>query len=300
MASAASLIAITVLWPAPTRDPMRSNAIATCHALSERLRADVAFILNGAEHISQAEHDEVVTRTDAAVVSLHRTFLATPYRPTGLGTAARSVIRLVDELKWLHAIIGLTAPRPTGASANPIACPVRLAAATVLDRCADALGDPASGSNQLEEALGDLHRALSSMEIRATAALPIADFEGFSATMDPDGRVEEFITALDPSFRAQELTFAVSQVGANVALAAAAECRSWTDRLLGRQPQGLSRTLSAAHERAASHFERHSVSLHNSLRGAIALGAAVLVARTLCGESSALQRDSLSAAHCSK
>jgi hypothetical protein len=279
MASAASLIAITVLWPAPTRDPLRLNAIAACRALSDRLRADVAFILGGAERPSEAEHDEVIERTDAEVLKLNQTFLATPYRPTGLGTAARSVVRLVDELKWLHAIIGLTPPRPTGASANPIACPVRLAAATVLDRCADVLTDPGDGSKQLDEALDDLHRALSFMETRATAALPIAEFEGFSATTDLDSRVEGFITALDPSFRAQELTFAVSQVGANVALAAAAECRSWTDRLLGRQPEGLSRTLSAAHERAASHFERHSVSLHNSLRGAIALAGAVLVAR---------------------
>jgi uncharacterized membrane protein YccC len=58
----------------------------------------------------------------------------------------------------------------------------------------------------------------------------------------------------------------------------AAERRSWIDRLLGRQPEGLSRTLTAARERAASHVQRHSVWLHNSLRGAAALGAAVLVA----------------------
>ena len=279
MASAASLIAVTLLWPAPTRDPLRLSAIAACHALAERLRADVTFLLNGAEHLPEAEHDEVIKRTDAAIVAVHQTFLATPYRPTGLGTAARSVVRLVDELKWLHAIIALITPRPSGANANPIACPVRSAAAIVLERSADVLASPHGGSKQLDAALGELHDALSSMELRATAELPIAEFVGFSDTTDLDQRVEEFITALDPSFRAQELTFATSQVGANVALAAAAECRSWTDRLLGRQPEGLSTTLTAAHERAASHFERHSVSLHNSLRGAAGLAAAVLVAR---------------------
>jgi uncharacterized membrane protein YccC len=279
MASAASLIAITLLWPAPTRDPLRVSAIAACRALAERLRADVAFLLNGADHLPEAEHDDIIRRTDAAIVALHETFLATPYRPTGLGTAARSVVRLVDEVKWLHAIIGLITPRPTGPNANTIACPVRLAAAIVLERCADVLTTPSKGSKQLDDALEELRGALSSMEARATAELPIGEFVGFSETTDLDQRVEEFITALDPSFRAQELTFATSQVGANVALASAAECRSWTDRLLGRQPQGLSRTLSAAHERAASHLERHSVSLHNSLRGAAALAAAVLVAR---------------------
>ena len=48
MASAASLLAIALAWPAPTRDPLRSRAIDACRALAERLRADVAYILGGA------------------------------------------------------------------------------------------------------------------------------------------------------------------------------------------------------------------------------------------------------------
>lgn len=277
MASAASLLAITLLWAAPTRDPLRSSAIVACRALAERLRADVAYILGGAEAPSEAEHEAVIARTDDAMQALHQTFLATPYRPTGLGTAARSVVRLVDELRWLLAIVGLMIPRPTGVSANPIACPVRSAVAGVLEQCADLLAAPRDGSDRLNEALVALHGALEEMESRATAQLPISEFVGAAGFLD-DERVGEFVTALDPTFRAQELTFATSQIGANVALASAAECRSWIDRLLGRQPAGLSSTLAAARERAASHVERHSVWLHNSLRGAVALGAAVLVA----------------------
>jgi uncharacterized membrane protein YccC len=278
MASAASLVVIAVLWPAPTRDPLRSSAIVACRALAERLRADVAYILGGADAPSEAEHDDVIRRTDEAVRALHQTFLATPYRPTGLGTAARSVVRLVDELKWLHAIVGLMIPRPTGVSANPIACPVRSAVAVVLEQCADLLSTPGESPEVLNGALDALHRSLVEMESRATAELPIAEFVNSSTSAEVDERVGEFITALDPSFRAQELTFATAQIGANVALASATECRSWIDRLLGRQPEGLSRTWTAARERASSHVERHSVWLHNSLRGAAALGAAVLVA----------------------
>ncbi len=91
--------------------------------------------------------------------------------------------------------------------------------------------------------------------------------------------VSEFITSLDPSFRAQELSFAVSLIARNVDLTAAAERRSWRERLLGRQPEGLAGTLSAAQERAAAHVKRHSVWLHNSARGAAGLGLAVLVAQ---------------------
>ena len=81
-----------------------------------------------------------------------------------------------------------------------------------------------------------------------------------------------------PSFRAQELSFAVSAIARNIDLTAAAERRSWLERLLGRQPAGLAGTLPAARERAAAHVERHSVWLHNSVRGAVGLGLAVLVA----------------------
>ena len=50
-----------------------------------------------------------------------------------------------------------------------------------------------------------------------------------------DSRAECHL-ALDPTFRAQELSFAVSQIASNIDLAAAAERRSWIERLLGRQP----------------------------------------------------------------
>jgi len=91
-------------------------------------------------------------------------------------------------------------------------------------------------------------------------------------------QASEFVTALDPSFRAQELGFAVSLIAANVDLVAASERRSWLERLLGRQPEGLAVTLSAAQERATAHLDRHSVWLHNSVRGAVGLGLAVYVA----------------------
>jgi hypothetical protein len=95
-----------------------------------------------------------------------------------------------------------------------------------------------------------------------------------------DERIREFIGSLDPSFRAEELSFVVSLIGRNIDLAASAERRSWTERLLGRRPPapGLPGTLSAAQERAAAHVEPHSLWLHNSVRGAVGLGLAVLVA----------------------
>src|SRR6202034_4207437 len=57
-----------------------------------------------------------------------------------------------------------------------------------------------------------------------------------------------------------------------------AERRSWLARVLGRQPPGLPGPLAAAQQRAASHFDRHSVWLHNSVRAGVGLGLAVLIA----------------------
>ena len=48
--------------------------------------------------------------------------------------------------------------------------------------------------------------------------------------------------------------------------------------MLGRQPGELEGALSVAQERAAAHVERHSVWLHNSVRGAAGLGLAVAAA----------------------
>ena len=100
--------------------------------------------------------------------------------------------------------------------------------------------------------------------------------------------MSEFLTALDPSFRAQELSFAVSQVASNIELTAAAERRGWWERLLGRQPDGRRRARwrrpRSARRRTSS---AHSVWLHNSVRGAVGLGLAVLVAnRPACSTRS--------------
>ena len=88
----------------------------------------------------------------------------------------------------------------------------------------------------------------------------------------------ELVSSLEPSFRAQEMSFAITAIAQNVTAAVAAQQRSWWQQALGHQPAGVSGPLSAAQQRAGAHVERHSVWLHNSVRGAIGLGGAVLVA----------------------
>ena len=255
IAAAASLVAIRFLWPAPGQDAMRAPLITACRALAVRLRA------------TPEAYDDAVARSQEALKDLRKAFLATPNRPTGLTTSARARVRLVDELGWTRAILDLSHPHRPAPSGTAHA--VKVAAATVLDESATLLETPGGSPDALRNARRHLDGMLAAMAREATGDLPV-------------GRagMGEFVTSLDPGFRAQELSFAITSIASNVELGAAAERRTWWQRFLGQQPEGLGGAFAAARERAVAHLEPHSVWLHNSVRGAVGLALAVLVAQT--------------------
>ena len=257
----AGLVAIVILWPAPARDRLRDAAAAACRALAARLHAGIAYLLSGMDEQFARDRDHAATQSDQAVEALRSTFLAMPYRPTGLSTPARTTVRLVDELNWLNSIViqpGLHRDSP-----GRTVLRVKEAAAAALDRAADLLDARGGSGDQLDAAVTELAAARAEMQEGVLTDLPVS----------------EFITSFDPAFRAEELSYAVSLIARTAGLTAAAERRSWRDRWLGRQPAGVPGTLSAARERITSYLEPHSVWLHNSVRGAAGLGLAVLVAR---------------------
>jgi uncharacterized membrane protein YccC len=250
LAAAASLLAVALLWPAPVRDPVRTAAIAACRAVAARLRGET-------------------DSADEAVHAVHGVFFATPYRPTGLSTAARAVVRLVDELRWLNTIVVELSPQAAG---DPQIGAVSGAAAQTLEEGATLLENPREAPDQLNMALTELRAAVDELELAASLKLPAHAPAG---SADP---MREAVSSLDPSFRAQELSFVVSQIATNIDLAAAAERRSWVDQLMGRRPAGLAGPLATAQERAGAHVERSSLWLQNSVRGAVGLGVAVYIA----------------------
>src|ERR1700722_4589319 len=271
IAGGVALAATALLWPAPARDRLRGTAAAACRALATRVRAGAAYLLSGMDEQFARDRDHAAAQADQAVQGLRGAFLATPYRPTGLSTPARTTVRLVDELIWLNSIVIQPGLHRDGV--NRAALRVKEAAAAVLDRAADLLQTMGGSSDELDAARTELAAAHAKMQEGVTADLPASDP---AAAGEP---VSEFITSLDPTFRAEELSYAVSLIARNVELTAAAERRSWRDRWLGRQPAGVPGTLSAARGRITSYLAPHSVWLHNSLRGAAGLGLAVLAAR---------------------
>ena len=57
LASVAALFAISLLWPAPARNPIRGTAINACRALAKRLRTEVAYVLGGQTEPLDAERE---------------------------------------------------------------------------------------------------------------------------------------------------------------------------------------------------------------------------------------------------
>jgi uncharacterized membrane protein YccC len=282
IASVVGLVAITVLWPAPRRDALRAGAIRACRALAERLRADVAVMQDASDSAAIADFERSVAVAAEAVAALHSSFLGTIYRPTNLSTSARTVVRLVDEINWLQTVVSQSvhhqvSPSEATARAHRAACRVKLAAASVLETGSELLERSGGSPKDLDEALARLTSARQAVEDGASTELPVRP-AGSAKRPGAEEMVEQLVTALDPGFRAQELSYAVAQVAGNIALTAEAERRTWWQLLLGRQPGNLVGTFTAAIQRAGAQAERHSVWLHNSIRGAAALGIAVLVA----------------------
>src|SRR5580692_6043995 len=199
MAGGVALVATAVLWPAPARDRLRGAAGAACRALAVRLRAGAAYLLSGMDGQSAVDRDHAAAQADQAVEALRGAFLATPYRPTGLSTPARTTVRLVDELIWLNSIIIQPGLHRDGV--NRAALRVKQAAAAVLDRAADLLDSRGGSSDKLDAALTELAAAHAKMQEDVTAGLPARS----PPASDP---ASEVITSLDPAFRAEELSHA--------------------------------------------------------------------------------------------
>jgi hypothetical protein len=127
---------------------------------------------------------------------------------------------------------------------------------------------------------------MSSMERHLEHHLSMADHHGeSSAPASHDDLVERFLAALAFSFRSREIGYATQRIATDIEHAITAERRGFFDRVLGHEPGGTS-PWSSARARVASHLQRHSVWLHNSVRGAIGLGIAILIAEEIAVEHS--------------
>ena len=239
IAAAAALFAVALLWPAPTRDPLRrlrprapagrwpgGCARRSHHVMSDRGRAARA-------RSRRRRHAGREGRRRAAP----RASSPPPTGPTGLSTSARIVVRLVDELGWLARSSSRPARRRR---ARPSAArPARSSwpRPTVLERGAELL--EADGRGLRSAQLGDGRADESGCEDDCDAT-PTGTPEERRDTAS--GGVHQLARSELP--RAGARRSRSRSIAHNIDLTAAAERRSWLQRLLGRQPEGLAGTLS--------------------------------------------------------
>jgi uncharacterized membrane protein YccC len=275
LSSAAAFLAVWLLWPAPARSPLRANVASACRALANRLSSIT-------EHTATA--DQSSNESDP-VGSLERLFLATPWRPTGLSASDRAIIRLVDEVPWMDTVIDGLASIEASHPSRELSRAVQSSAAEALNEAATLLDSHATSTEGLRSAQETLTQAISDLEGHLERLLLTDSSDPASAHLTKDELATRFLASLEFSFRTREVGFAATMIATNVDRAIVADQRSFIQRVLGHEPGGTS-LWSSARSRISSRLTRHSIWLHNSVRGAIGLAVAVAVAEELSVEHS--------------
>ena len=271
IASGAAFLAVWFLWPSPARTPLRVSTAAACRSLATRLTSD--------DNAAPVGEEATALDPNEPVGALQRLFLATPWRPGGLGVADREVVRLVDEITWASTIVTELDALSRSSSLRHLSHGVQAASADVLNAAATLLDSSSAPLEPLARATDALQAAIAEMEDHLEHHLTIdhdaADSAGSVRTKEE--LVTQFLSSLDSSFRSREVGYAVSRIATHVERVERAERRSFLDRALGHEPGGTS-LWTSTRARITSHLRRHSVWLHNSVRGSVGLAIAVLVA----------------------
>jgi len=262
LASVVGTIAVLVLSPASPGDRLRAAASRLASALTSRLdeavRGDVAAAAASREITLEAKHQ------------LMDTFTSTPYRPTGLATPDQAIGNLVEVLEWCTSLL-----------CEAFDGHLDLAQATVADR--ELLARSADTLRAVATLLdgGDAAPDLDALEAARMASVnAMRDFQ------DDDTRPEEAQRAAAAhAAHAQAIALAVRTATADALIAArradpetvAAERRRWYgDESRESTPRAAG--LAGAAGVLGRHASARSVWMINSLRGALALAAAVAIA----------------------
>jgi hypothetical protein len=264
LASAAGTIAVLVLPPPPVGDRVRSSAAASASALADEIDAG----LRGEERA-----DARAYATDANV-ALRHAFIDAPLRPVGIGAADQALADLVEALQWSTSLFAdIVADTDDITVVDEVDRQLLTHTSGVLRDTATLLTGgavtPLVGElDQLGELVGD-------------SSERIAEFCRSSVPSD---------SAVHLSFRSRLLAGAVRNAAADALIVThradrqsiAAERARWqgSDGAMAARRSPLP-GLDALRRSAAKHAGLRSVWFLNSLRGALALAAAVAIAREL-------------------
>jgi uncharacterized membrane protein YccC len=269
LASVAGTAAVLLMSPRSPGDRLRAQAAAVATALAHQLEAATA------DHVTDADREAAV----AASHELMNAFVSTPYQPIGLGSADQGLASLIHVLEWCTTVVGSTTDGH-----------LELGAAVAEDR--ELLAASAKSLRQVA-ALMSGQDATTDMEqiwhARLASARHLHDLTG-----DP----ELTVRMADYAFHAQTVGIATSAAMGDATIAAglaspaqvSAQYRNWLSQppsvrspaQEGGEPRARRSRLGIL-ARAASIITTdaslRSVWFRNGARGAIALSAAVAVAK---------------------
>ena len=252
--------AVVLLIPAPSPgDRLRTAAAESARALAGHLEASARGTATTADSqaCQQAKHQ------------LMTVFASTPYRPVGLATADQGMASVVQLLEWCSVLIAdATDGHPNLDQAAPADRDLFAMTAVVLGQAGDLL----AGTSQRLPDADALDR-----QREATAA--------YHQSADQDFDSVEIVAR--HAFHAQAICLVVRNIVADTLIATRrADPETIAARRLGwygAQPEGTmaerrAASISGAMGVLTRHASFRSVWFLNSLRGSLALAAAVLVA----------------------
>jgi uncharacterized membrane protein YccC len=242
LATAAGTLAVLVLSPPPDSDRLRSAASDSAAALSDLLHAALAG------RVSEKQTEAAI----GAKRNLMAVFASTPFRPTGLAEADQALDHLVEELEWSTALVTDLVREDTDlTTADSVDRDLLLTAADTLSQLSNLLrGKPA----RVELDRFD--------ELQRASGARVAALREDPACTEREAHV---------SFHARMIGAAINS--AAVDGQAATACPS-----LVPAPARARARVRAAGQLASGHASLRSVWFLNSVRGAVALAAAVAVA----------------------
>ncbi|HTR74232.1 MAG TPA: FUSC family protein [Solirubrobacterales bacterium] len=261
-----SLIAIFGLWPGRPPDHLRHTAATALDKLAAVLEAMGATLTGGLAGEGEAERvARLSVEAYDAVVAARSAFVALPHRPSGVGGRTAAFGRLIDDLDWFDEL-AREQPAPAWVSdgfARERAA-VETAVPVALRRAAERLraNRPGDGGAELER-LGKDHRAIG----RA--------FLAELAEHRPEDDAKRVTEELDEVYRLRALAYSALQIGRHAVQAGGGEAPPEPSLVSSSQDGGLSKGRRIA----LSHRSMRSVWLRNSVRGAVGLALAVLIAR---------------------
>ncbi len=271
IAGALSLVAISLILPAPATEPFVDVTSSAVDRIARYLKT-VAEMRSDHAPSNTAVIDEYADAAQATE-AMRQAFFTAPFRPAGLSASARRLIKVIEWTLELDLLFtgNVSHLDDFGGEVRALIA----ACSDVLSEAAVALRSERAEVSALNASLARLRETRSSLEDTAVRSLHRYDASSDGASYDHDG---DLMTFLDQSFRADAVADSVENLGDDAVQLVAARGRAWWQQLLGLEASGSDSRFRAAQRRLRSHLNLHSVWLHNSARGALGLGVSVLVA----------------------